>query len=84
MNLTPEQFLDYVDEYEKTLEESYQKILGMHISDEKKVEKLEKAKRDLTSSMNKKYGGGSGGSDKLKVPTYEETAIDRLLKGALS
>ena len=56
----------------------------MHISDEKKVEKLEKAKRDLTSSMNKKYGGGSGGSDKLKVPTYEETAIDRLLKGALS
>ena len=84
VNLTPAQFLDYVDEYERTLEESYQKILSMNISDEKKVEKLEKAKRDLTSSMNKKYGGGSSGSDKLKVPTYEETAIDRLLKGALS
>ena len=84
MNLTPAQFLDYVDEYERTLEESYQKILSMNISDEKKVEKLEKAKRDLTSSTNKKYGGGSSGSDKLKVPTYEETAIDRLLKGALS
>nr|DAL99304.1 MAG TPA: Large polyvalent protein associated domain 38 [Caudoviricetes sp.] len=84
VNLTPAQFLDYVDEYERTLEESYQKILNMNISDEKKVEKLEKAKRDLTSSMNKKYGGGSSGSDKLKVPTYEETAIDRLLKGALS
>lgn len=84
VNLTPAQFLDYVDEYERTLEESYQKILSMNISDEKKVEKLEKAKRDLTSSTNKKYGGGSSGSDKLKVPTYEETAIDRLLKGALS
>lgn len=84
VNLTPAQFLDYVDEYERTLEESYQKILSMNISDEKKVEKLEKAKRDLTSSMNKKYGGGSSGSDKLKAPTYEETAIDRLLKGALS
>ena len=84
VNLTPAQFLDYVDEYERTLEESYQKILSMNISDEKKVEQLEKAKRDLTSSMNKKYGGGSSGSDKLKVPTYEETAIDRLLKGALS
>ena len=60
----------------KYIEQIYKDVHG--------TEKLEKAKRDLTSSTNKKYGGGSSGSDKLKVPTYEETAIDRLLKGALS
>lgn len=84
VNLTPTQFLDYVDEYEGALEKSYQKILSMNISDEKKVERLEKAKRDLTSSLNKKYGGGAEASSKIKAPAYEETAIDRLLKGALS